>query len=136
MSEGLCVGYYRALVQTRDSMLISLGLAQPPASYDVVEMMGSAGKVCHEPATDQEWQGLPVVGLQTAPGDATVHLGCGVHAGPRPTGPNRRRTIYVRFDNPRVFDVTEAFETYDQVIPGYGSGALPSVEEMKARAYA
>ena len=55
---------------------------------------------------------------------------------PRPTGPNRRRTIYVRFDNPRVFELTEAFETYDQVIPGYGSGALPSVEEMKARAYA
>ncbi len=32
------VGYYRALVLIRNSMLISLGLAQPPASYDVVEM--------------------------------------------------------------------------------------------------
>jgi hypothetical protein len=42
----------------------------------------------------------------------------------------------VRFDNPRVFEVTEPFETYDQVIPGYGGGALPSVEEMKATAYA
>jgi ectoine hydroxylase-related dioxygenase (phytanoyl-CoA dioxygenase family) len=105
-------------------------------SSQLFMLAGSAGKVCHEPATPKDWEGLPVVGLQTEPGDATVHLGCEVHAGPRPTGPNRRRTIYVRFDNPRVFEVTEPFETYDQVIPGYGGGALPSVEEMKARVYA
>jgi len=110
--------------------------AANPDSSQLFMLAGSAGKVCHEPASGEAMQGLPVVGLQSAPGDATVHLGCGLHAGPRPTGPNRRRTIYVRFDNPRVFDVTDAFETYDQVIPGYGSGVLPSIEEMKARANA
>jgi ectoine hydroxylase-related dioxygenase (phytanoyl-CoA dioxygenase family) len=105
-------------------------------SSQLFMLAGSAGKVCHEPASREEWEGLPVVGLETEPGDATVHMGCGLHAGPRPTGPNRRRTIYVRFDNPRVFEVTEPFETYDQVIPGYGSGTLPSIDEMKATAYA
>jgi ectoine hydroxylase-related dioxygenase (phytanoyl-CoA dioxygenase family) len=105
-------------------------------SSQLFMLAGSAGRVCHEPSTPDEWETLPVVGLETEPGDATVHLGCGLHAGPRPTGPNRRRTIYARFDNPRVFAVTEPFETYDQVIPGYGAGTLPSVEELKATAYA
>jgi hypothetical protein len=98
-------------------------------------LAGSAGRVCHEP-TREQWERLPVVGLRTEPGDATIHMGCGLHAGPKPTGPDRRRTIYVRFDNPRVFEVTAPFETYDQVIPGYGSGVLPSVDDMKALAYA
>lgn len=104
-------------------------------SSQLFMLAGSAGRVCHEPSTPSEWERLPVVGLETEPGDATVHLGCGLHAGPRPTGPNRRRTIYTRFDNPRVFEVTEPFESYDQVIPGYGDGALPSVDELKATAY-
>jgi aminoglycoside phosphotransferase (APT) family kinase protein len=32
------VGYYRALVLTRNSMLIGMGLAHPPPGFDVVEM--------------------------------------------------------------------------------------------------
>ncbi|MBK7951899.1 MAG: phytanoyl-CoA dioxygenase family protein [Deltaproteobacteria bacterium] len=100
-------------------------------SSQLFMLAGSAGRVCHQPTRPEDWADLPVVGLETEPGDATVHLGCGLHAGPRPTGPNRRRTIYVRFDNPRVFEVTAPFETYDQVIPGYGTGLLPSVDEMK-----
>jgi ectoine hydroxylase-related dioxygenase (phytanoyl-CoA dioxygenase family) len=104
-------------------------------SSQLFMLAGSAGRVCHEPSSPEQWERLPVVGLETEPGDATVHMGCGLHAGPRPTGPNRRRTIYVRFDNPRVFDLTEPFETYDQVIPGYGDGQLPSVDELKATAY-
>jgi hypothetical protein len=107
-----------------------------PQSSQLFMLAGSAGRVCHEPKGRDEWERLPVVGLRTEPGDATIHMGCGLHAGPRPTGPNRRRTIYVRFDNPRVFDVTAPFETYDQVIPGYGSGVLPSVDDMKAAARA
>ena len=107
-----------------------------PQSSQLFMLAGSAGRVCHEPKSSDEWERLPVVGLRTEPGDATLHMGCGLHAGPRPTGPNRRRTIYVRFDNPRVFEVTAPFETYDQVIPGYGSGVLPSVDDMKVGAYA
>jgi ectoine hydroxylase-related dioxygenase (phytanoyl-CoA dioxygenase family) len=107
-----------------------------PESSQLFMLAGSAGRVCHEPGGPDAWDALPVVGLETEPGDATVHMGCGLHAGPRPTGPGRRRTIYARFDNPRVFEVTEPFETYDQVIPGYGSGVLPSVDELKATAYA
>lgn len=107
-----------------------------PGSSQLFMLAGSAGRVCHEPKTPEDWEQLPVVGLRTEPGDATIHMGCGLHAGPKPTGPNRRRTIYVRFDNPRVFEVTAPFETYDQVIPGYGSGILPSVDDMKAVAYA
>ena len=117
---------------------VHIGIQLDAANADSSQLFmlaGSAGRVCHEPANKQEWDRLPVVGLETEPGDATLHMGCGLHAGPRPSGSKRRRTIYVRFDNPRVFEVTEPFETYDQVIPGYGSGALPSVDELKAAAY-
>ena len=118
---------------------IHVGVQLDAANADSSQLFmlaGSAGRVCHEPSTPDEWDRLPIVGLETEPGDATVHRGCGLHAGPRPTGPNRRRTIYARFDNPRVFEVTEPFESYDQVIPGYGAGTLPSVEELKAMSYA
>jgi hypothetical protein len=103
-------------------------------SSQLVMLAGSAGRVCHQPTRPQDWEGLPVVDLHTEAGDATVDMGCSLHAGPRPTGPNRRRTLHVRFDNPLVFDLTAPFETYDQVIPGDGSGVLPCVDQMKLQA--
>ena len=103
-------------------------------SSQLFMLAGSAGRACHEPSTWDECDGLPVVGLETEPGDATVHLGCGLHAGPPPTGPNRRRTIYTRFVDPRVFEVTEPFTTYDQVMESYGNGVLPIGDELEALA--
>ncbi|MYW00877.1 phytanoyl-CoA dioxygenase family protein [Streptomyces sp. SID3343] len=91
-------------------------------SAQLYALAGSWGTVAHDRFTRQEWDALPVVGITTQPGDVTVHMGCGLHAGPATTGAPFRRTLYVQFDNPRIFDVTNEYETYDQTIPGCGRG--------------
>lgn len=85
-------------------------------------LAGSWGTVAHERFTPQEWEQLPVVAIHTEPGDVTIHMGCGLHAGPSATATPRRHTLYVQFDNPRIFDVTNRYETYDQVIPTHPNG--------------
>ncbi len=52
----------------------------------------------HGQALRYRWQDradVPVVSIDTAPGDVTVHIQDVMHASPRPTGEGRRRTMYV-----------------------------------------
>jgi len=52
----------------------------------------------HGQALRYGWQDrtdVPVVGIDTAPGDVTVHIQDVMHASPRPTGEGMRRTMYV-----------------------------------------
>jgi hypothetical protein len=64
---------------------------------------GSHGKVLHH-----RWQDrladVPVVNIDTAPGDVTVHVPDVMHASPRPTGVGRRRTMYVTYYPPALWD--------------------------------
>lgn len=47
---------------------------------------------------------VPVVSIDTAPGDVTVHVQDVMHASPRPTGAGRRRTVYVTHYPPALWD--------------------------------
>ena len=52
----------------------------------------------HGQALRYRWQDradVPVVSIDTAPGDVTVHIQDVMHASPRPTGDGQRRTMYV-----------------------------------------
>jgi len=64
---------------------------------------GSHGKVLH-----YRWQDrlvdVPVVSIDTAPGDVTVHVQDVMHASPRPTGAGHRRTMYVTLHPPALWD--------------------------------
>jgi ectoine hydroxylase-related dioxygenase (phytanoyl-CoA dioxygenase family) len=59
----------------------------------------------------------PVVAVDTAPGDVTVHLGDVFHAAPPPagTGPGRR-VLYLTFMPARAFDAIPAGQSYNDVI--------------------
>ena len=61
------------------------------------------------------------------------HYGCGLHAGPSPTGPARRRTLYLQHYNPAAFDLIGPMQGYNQIMPGYGEGDIPNIEEVQAR---
>ena len=74
-----------------------------------------------------------MVAIEASPGDATVHFGCGLHAGPPPTGPDRRRTIYVQHYSPRAADLIGPHQGYNQIMPGYGVGDIPNIDEMRER---
>jgi hypothetical protein len=51
-----------------------------------------------------EEQGLPVVALETEPGDLTIHFGDTMHSTPPPTSPSAgRRVLYYKFAQPKTF---------------------------------
>ena len=58
---------------------------------------------------------------------------CGLHAGPPPTGPQLRRTLYLQHYSPRAFDLIGPYQGYNQIMPGYGEGQIPNIEEMQAQ---
>jgi len=94
-------------------------------------MAGSAGKICHDRPSEEQLALLPIVALETEAGDATVHMTCGLHAGPDPSGPNSRRTLYIPFYNPRTHDLIGPLQGYQQVIPGWGEGDIPNEQELQ-----
>lgn len=96
-------------------------------------MAGSWGKAYHNVPADISPERQPIVAIETAPGDATVHFGCGLHAGPAPTGPGRRRTIYAQHYHPRAFDLIGPYQGYNQIMPGYGEGDIPNIDEVRER---
>lgn len=107
--------------------------AAGPASSQLHMMAGSWGKAYHNVPGDITPERYPLVAIATEPGDATVHFGCGLHAGPPPTGPNRRRTIYVQHYGAGALELIGPYQGYNQIMPGYGVGDIPNIEEMRGK---
>lgn len=64
---------------------------------------GSHGQALHY-AWERELADVPVVSIDTLPGDVTVHIQDVMHASPQPTGVGGRRTMYVTFYPERLWD--------------------------------
>ena len=86
-----------------------------PAASVGIQLTGSSAATgnlqvvpgSHGQALRYRWQDrpdVPVVSIDTAPGDVTVHIQDVMHASPRPTGEGRRRTMYVTHYPPAVRD--------------------------------
>jgi hypothetical protein len=103
------------------------------ASSQLHFMAGSWGKAYHNVPADITPERYPLVALETEPGDATVHYGCGLHAGPPPTGSERRRTLYLQHYHPRALDLIGPYQGYNQIMPGYGEGDIPNIDEVRER---
>jgi hypothetical protein len=101
------------------------------ASSQLHMMAGSWGKAYHNVPGDITSERYPLVAIQSEPGDATVHFGCGLHAGPPPTGPNRRRTIYVQHYGEGARDLIGPYQGYNQIMPGYGVGEIRNLDEVQ-----
>ena len=73
---------------------------------------------------------LPIVGIDADPGDITVHFGHVLHVAPPPgSGGAGRRTMYVSYANPAVFDVVPAGKGYNDVLfTGLEDGHVQSPE--------
>jgi ectoine hydroxylase-related dioxygenase (phytanoyl-CoA dioxygenase family) len=73
----------------------------------------------------------PVVAIDADPGDVTVHYAHVLHVAPPPTGSDaHRRTIYVGFNNPAVFDVVPAGKGYNDVVFSQGDGRVRAPAEL------
>ena len=88
---------------------------------------GTHGASCRVP-TAEDLTTWPHLLVPTEPGDVTVHIADLMHASPRPTGAGGRRTIYVTYHPPTLFEHVGAGEAYNDAIrrrsPAEVAGAL------------
>jgi hypothetical protein len=118
---------------TCPSVLVSVQLdAANDASSQLHMMAGTWGKAFHPFPNEEQQQKIPIIPLVTEPGDATVHFGCGLHQGPSPTGEARRRTLYIQHYNPAAMALVGHHSGYNEIIPGYGEGAIANIDEVQA----
>jgi len=118
---------------TCPSVLVSVQLDAANDSSSQLHMMaGTWGKTFHPFPNEKQQKKIPIIPLVTEPGDATVHFGCGLHQGPSPTGEARRRTLYIQHYNPQAMSLIKPYSGYNEIIPGYGEGAIPNIDEVQA----
>jgi hypothetical protein len=65
---------------------------------------------------ERRFEGVPIVEVDTQPGDVTVHIADVMHASPEPTGPGGRRTLYVTFYPPALWEHVGPGEAFNDVI--------------------
>ncbi|MFL6239140.1 MAG: phytanoyl-CoA dioxygenase family protein [Actinomycetes bacterium] len=76
---------------------------------------GTHGASCPVPTAD-DLTGWPHVLVPTKAGDVTVHIADLMHASPRPTGDGGRRTMYVSYYPPSLFEHVGSGEAYNDAI--------------------
>ncbi len=76
---------------------------------------GSHGQTLHY-QWPQRLSGVPVVEVDTLPGDVTLHVQDVMHASPRPTGSGGRRTMYVTHYPPKMWDHVAAGQAYNDIV--------------------
>ncbi|KKC06003.1 hypothetical protein AWC17_20915 [Mycobacterium nebraskense] len=76
---------------------------------------GSHGQAIHY-RWEQRLQQVPVVSIDTAPGDVTVHIQDLMHASPRPSGVGGRRTMYVTHYPPQLFDYVGPGQAFNDLV--------------------
>jgi hypothetical protein len=74
----------------------------------------------HGQAVHYHWEGhmdgVPVVSIDTAPGDVTVHVQDLVHASPPPTGAGGRRTMYVTYYPSTLWDHVGPGQAFNDLV--------------------
>lgn len=76
---------------------------------------GSHGQAVHYGWT-QRLAEVPYVSIDTEPGDVTIHIQDVMHASPEPTGAGGRRTMYVTYYPPALWDHVGPGEAYNDLV--------------------
>jgi ectoine hydroxylase-related dioxygenase (phytanoyl-CoA dioxygenase family) len=76
---------------------------------------GSHGQAVHY-RWEERLNHVPVADIDTEPGDVTVHIQDLMHASPQPTGAGGRRTIYVSFYPPRLWDYIGKGQSFNDLV--------------------
>jgi hypothetical protein len=99
--------------------LVQAGIQLDHASAENGQLLLLAGSyryTKHWIAWGQE-AGLPVVALETAPGDLTIHYGDTMHTTPPPTADGAgRRALYYKFAEPKTFEWVPAHCHYNDAL--------------------
>ena len=76
---------------------------------------GKDGQAVHYGWT-QRLAEVPYVSIDTEPGDVTIHIQDVMHASPEPTGAGGRRTMYVTYYPPALWDHVGPGEAYNDLV--------------------
>ena len=79
-------------------------------------------------------ENLPVVSIETEPGDVTVHFGHTLHSAPPPADRSSagRRALYLTFVPPLTFEMIGPGQGYNDVLFTRTSGRIKHVDELRA----
>ena len=84
-----------------------------PANGQLLVLAGSHRYTKHGVEWGDE-EGLPVVAIETEPGDVTIHDADALHTTPPPTGDDAgRRVLYYKFAEQKTFDWIPAGHHYN-----------------------
>lgn len=113
---------------------VAIGIQLDAATAETGQLHFLAGShrgSSHPVAPDDEAR-QPIVAVDTAPGDVTIHFGDVLHAAPPPTadGPGRR-SIYVTFTRPETLEYVGPGHGYNDVLFEH-DGRVHNVDELKA----
>ena len=99
--------------------LVQAGIQLDPANAangQLLLLAGSHRYAKHWVAWGDEGD-LPVVALETEPGDLTIHYGDTMHSTPAPTSDDAgRRALYYKFAEPKTFDYVPAHCHYNDAL--------------------
>lgn len=97
---------------------VSIGIqltGSSAASGNLKVIPGSHGHTLHY-QWERHLQDVPIVTIDTAPGDVTVHIQDVMHASPKPTGAGGRRTMYVTFYPSKLWDHVGPGEAFNDLV--------------------
>ena len=85
------------------------------ATGNITFVPGSHGQSLHN-GWQQRFADVPVVAIDTEPGDVTVHIKDVMHASPKPTGEGLRRTMYVSHFPPSLWDHVGPGQAFNDLV--------------------
>jgi hypothetical protein len=98
------------------SVLVGIQLTgSTPETGNLLMVPGSHGQTMPL-GWDRTLGDVPVVAVDTRPGDVTVHVADVMHASPRPTGAGGRRTMYVDHYPPALWEHIGPGEAYNDLV--------------------
>lgn len=109
--------WYEAESITCPSITIGIqitGSTRATGRFEVVP--GSQGLSVSPDLARDEMEGWPIVGIDTEPGDVTVHLHDVLHASPAPEGDGGRATLYMTYYPPHLADHVQEGEEISSML--------------------
>ena len=97
------------------SALVGMWLTGSSAETGNLKVVpGSHGQSLHYGWANRK--DVPVVDIDTEPGDVTVHIADVMHASPKPTGAGGRRTMYVDFYPPKIAEHVGPGQAFNDIV--------------------
>lgn len=115
--------------------MLNVGIQLDPATVGTgrLEMIPGSHRGTSRLPGPRESGHLPVVALDTEPGDVTVHFGHTLHAAPPPTDRHApgRRALYLTFVPPITFEMVGPGQGYNDVLFTRSAGRVRHVDELR-----